>query len=85
MPVSEAPMPLQRLLPLERAFTNDFELPNVELISEYFYNQGKVTKEVALKILKGASTLFSKDPNVLRVDGKVTIVGDVHGQYYDLH
>ena len=28
---------------------------------------------------------FSKEPNLLRLDGKVTIIGDVHGQFYDLY
>ena len=25
------------------------------------------------------------EPNLVRVDGKVTVIGDVHGQFYDFH
>ena len=31
-----------------------------------------------------AGAIFKNEPNLMRVDGKVTIVGDIHGQFYDL-
>ena len=35
------------------------------------------------KMEKG-SEFLSKEPNLLKLDGKVTILGDVHGQLFDL-
>ena len=44
-----------------------------------------MTKELAFEILNRVRPVFSKEPNLLRLDGKVTIIGDVHGQFYDLY
>ena len=37
-----------------------------------------------MEILRRAKNTLSAEPNLLRVDGKVVIVGDIHGQFYDL-
>ena len=31
-----------------------------------------------------ATTILGKEPNLVRIEGKVLIVGDIHGQFYDL-
>ena len=31
------------------------------------------------------SQKLEKEPNLLRIEGKVTIVGDLHGQFHDFH
>ena len=65
-------------------YGEDGSPPNSDLVSEYLYQQGKLSKELALEILKRGAVLLSAEQNLLRIDGKVTIVGDVHGQFYDL-
>lgn len=37
-----------------------------------------------MEILNRMKQVFSQEPNLLRIEGKVTIVGDIHGQFYDL-
>ena len=29
--------------------------------------------------------MLNNEPNLLIISGKITIIGDVHGQFYDLH
>lgn len=36
-------------------------------------------------MLQHAAKILNSEPNLLRVDGKVTIIGDIHGQFYDFH
>ena len=69
-------------LSIERAFTND--RINVELVKNYLFEGGKVSKECLLEIMRRVKEVLLAEPNLLRVDGKVVIVGDIHGQFYDL-
>lgn len=81
------PLPPQRELSYKRVFRtfDPSELPDYELVRDYLFEQGKLDKEVALELVRKSSLIFDKEPNMLRIEGKVTIVGDVHGQFYDLH
>ena len=69
-------------LSIERAFTGD--TINAELVKNYLFEGGKVSKECLLEIMRRAKDVLIAEPNLLRVDGKVVIVGDIHGQFYDL-
>ena len=37
-----------------------------------------------MEILRRIEQVLTQEPNLLRIEGKVTIVGDIHGQFYDL-
>ena len=52
---------------------------NVDMIQEFLYNDGNLTKELAFEILNRVHEVFGKEPNLIKIDGKVTIIGDVHG------
>ena len=43
-----------------------------------------LAKDAFILIVEKASAVLKKEANIVRVNGKVVIVGDIHGQYYDL-
>ena len=57
---------------------------NAELVKNYLFEGGKISKDLLLEIMRRVRPILSAEPNLLRVDGKVVIVGDIHGQFYDL-
>ena len=70
-------------LSMERVFPNGSSTPNseinAELVKNYLFEGGKVSKECLLEIMRRVRPVLSAEPNLLRVDGKVVIVGDIHG------
>ncbi len=53
------------------------------MLKDHLKAEGRITKADALQIVEIAQTLFRREPNLLQVQDPVTIVGDIHGQYYD--
>jgi serine/threonine-protein phosphatase 2B catalytic subunit len=41
--------------------------------------EGRLEKKELVELIKGASTIMRKEPNVLRMKEPVIIVGDIHG------
>ena len=37
-----------------------------------------------MELLNRAKSTLTNEPNLLRIDGQIIIVGDIHGQFYDL-
>ncbi|KAF7304318.1 Serine/threonine-protein phosphatase [Mycena chlorophos] len=58
--------------------------PSVRVLRDHFFREGRLTEEHALYIVEHATKLLSQEPNMVEVQGPVTICGDIHGQYYDL-
>lgn len=59
-------------------------LPRDDVLLDHFKQEGRVATDVAQRIITTATALFKQEPNVVDVPAPVTIVGDIHGQFFDL-
>eukprot|EP00826_Nyctotherus_ovalis_P029685 TRINITY_DN2353_c0_g3_i1.p3 TRINITY_DN2353_c0_g3~~TRINITY_DN2353_c0_g3_i1.p3 ORF type:complete len:106 (+),score=14.74 TRINITY_DN2353_c0_g3_i1:335-652(+) len=58
----------------------------------HFKREGKISQVNVFEIIRQATAIFSnrihvmveKEPNVIKMDDPITVVGDIHGQFYDL-
>ncbi|KAK0526289.1 3',5'-cyclic-nucleotide phosphodiesterase (PDEase) (3':5'-CNP) [Tilletia horrida] len=58
--------------------------PDIAFLKNHFYREGRLTEDQALFILRSATEILRKEPNLLEVDAPITVCGDIHGQYFDL-
>jgi serine/threonine-protein phosphatase 2B catalytic subunit len=58
--------------------------PNVRFLRGHFFREGRLTEEHALYILEHATKLLSSEPNMVDINGPITICGDIQGQYVRL-
>ncbi|OAA61391.1 serine/threonine-protein phosphatase 2B catalytic subunit [Cordyceps fumosorosea ARSEF 2679] len=58
--------------------------PNLRLLKDHLFREGRLTEEQALFIINAGSELLHAEPTLLEIEAPVTICGDVHGQFYDL-
>lgn len=54
------------------------------VIKEYLQRGGLIPKEDIITLINKAMEVFKKEPNILALNDPVTVVGDLHGQFYDL-
>eukprot|EP01102_Stenamoeba_stenopodia_P006851 TRINITY_DN1915_c0_g1_i2.p1 TRINITY_DN1915_c0_g1~~TRINITY_DN1915_c0_g1_i2.p1 ORF type:complete len:559 (+),score=147.87 TRINITY_DN1915_c0_g1_i2:266-1942(+) len=59
-------------------------VPNCSLLRDHFAAEGRLECSAASKLLEDASRLLSSEPSLLRLTAPFNVVGDLHGQYYDL-
>ena len=76
--------PPSKPMPLDIMVQPYSRLPSWELIRDHFKNQGSLTKTAAIFLVSQAMFLFETEKNLLDLQDPISIVGDIHGQYYDL-
>jgi diadenosine tetraphosphatase ApaH/serine/threonine PP2A family protein phosphatase len=55
-----------------------------EEVAELFKSQMRLAQDEALAIIKKAEAIMKKEPNLLELKPPIIIVGDIHGQFFDL-
>jgi len=76
-------MPPAELLTAEH-FWNKKGQPDLGVLMKHLNYEGVVAQDLVLDICKKAAELFESEPNLLKLNDPITVVGDIHGQYYDL-
>ena len=71
-------------MPTERLFQFGNSVPDWRELKGFFQMEGKLNKKDIFVIVKNFIATVKKEPNLIYIDDPVTIVGDIHGQYYDL-
>lgn len=63
---------------------NSKSKPDWKVMRDHLSKEGKVAKEDFIKIINDCNKIFKNENNLLYLQDPVTVVGDIHGQYYDL-
>lgn len=81
-PVKEVPLPPAQLLNTDIVFKEG--QTDTTALMRHLSLEGMLSQELLLEIVKKASNIFEQEPNMLTLNDPITVVGDIHGQYYDL-
>lgn len=65
-------------------FSEKNNKPNIEVLKNHLKKEGKISKSDFLQIISDASSMFLSESNLLHLSEPISIIGDIHGQFYDL-
>ena len=68
----------------DELFPNKDGIPNWKLVKEHLTKEGRLYKADLIEIIRTFKEIVSNEPNVVKVNDPITIIGDLHGQFYDL-
>lgn len=57
---------------------------DTKLLQEHLSREGTLQKELLLEIIGKAADILRQEPSLLKLKDPITVVGDIHGQFYDL-
>ena len=82
--VASVPPPPCRPMPLEVMLLPYSKVPSWRLIRDHLKNEGTLAKASLMYLISRAKEYFLLENNILEIHDPITIVGDIHGQFYDL-
>ncbi|KAG9394369.1 Calcineurin-like phosphoesterase [Carpediemonas membranifera] len=81
--MSDVEPPELAILSVTDVYGNE-STPDPNVLIEHFKKEGRISKNLIERILVEMTAMLGQEPNLLNVDAPVTVVGDLHGQFYDL-
>lgn len=83
--VTDYPPPPVEPLSDELLYPNSSsKVPDWKILQSHLKREGKISKAHFVKLIKDASDIFKSEPNLLQFEEPLVMVGDIHGQLYDL-
>ncbi|CAG9329083.1 unnamed protein product [Blepharisma stoltei] len=82
--VKNSTIPPHRPLDHNLLFPDKSKIPDTKILREHLKKEGKLHKSDLIQIIESASSIFRSEPNLLWLRDPIIIVGDIHGQFYDL-
>jgi serine/threonine-protein phosphatase 2B catalytic subunit len=59
-------------------------IPDWKLLKDHLYREGKLEKGDLLDLINIFINISKTEPNIVKIQDPLTVVGDIHGQFYDL-
>lgn len=77
LPPPHLPLPHAKLFPKKG-------IPDWKVLRDHLTREGKLEKSDLLELISLFQAQIKSEPNILKIQDPVTVVGDIHGQFYDL-
>jgi len=81
---SEVPSVATHIIPDIAILDQKHHLLSVNVVKTHFVNEGCLSFNQIRKLLRDAERFLDTEPNLLEIPSKAFVVGDIHGQFYDL-
>ena len=81
--VASVPPPAARFMATATLFPRG-DVPNWRALKDHLSKEGNLSKADAMRLVGKATEIFRREANMIAIEDPVTVVGDIHGQYYDL-
>ena len=59
-------------------------IPDWKALQSHLIKEGRLSKPDIIEIINLFKKIVKNEPNIVKIEDPVTVVGDLHGQFYDL-